>query len=100
MPSKGQVNNPNGRPKGSKNERTEQWENLAEAIVTKHADRFNAALDKLDDKDFISSYIQVLNYFKPKYQSTEHNVGESSKITVNYERNPNRATRSTNTDTE
>lgn len=89
-----------GRPKGSKNERTEQWENLAESIVTKHADRFNAALDALEDKDFISSYIQVLNYFKPKLQSTEHNVGESSQITVKYERNPNRATRSTDSNTE
>ena len=41
---KGKTNNSKGRVKGSKNERTIQWEALGESIETKHVDRFNKVL--------------------------------------------------------
>ena len=73
---KGQTNNPNGRPVGSKNERTKQWEVLGEAICGRHAERFNALMDKLwdraDDGDddaleiAMRSYLQTVEYFMPK----------------------------------
>jgi len=46
---KGQTNNPNGRPSGSKNEKTKQWEELHESIVGVHADRFNSILQQWAD---------------------------------------------------
>lgn len=79
---KGQTNNANGRPVGSKNKRTEQWEQLGESITGQQAEKFNAFLDKLwssrDDQDkMIASelYLKTLEYFKPK-QARQTIVGE------------------------
>ena len=87
---KGHTNNPNGRPKGSKNVRTQQWEELHESIVGLHAERFNRNLSDLmdsgDDKERIKAmelYLQVPEYFKPKHSRVAH-VGEegSEKIQI------------------
>jgi len=72
MPQKkGQTGNPNGRPVGSKNKRTEQWEKLGEAISTTHTERFNQCLAKMDDEEFVKAYLMTLEYFKPKLARTE-----------------------------
>ena len=80
---KGQTNNSNGRPIGSKNKRTEQWEQLGESITGQQAEQFNAFLDKLwksrDDQDkMIASelYLKTLEYFKPK-QARNTIVGDA-----------------------
>ena len=80
---KGQTNNANGRPVGSKNKRTEQWEQLGESITGQQAEKFNAFLDKLwssrDDQDkMIASelYLKTLEYFKPK-QARNTIVGDA-----------------------
>ena len=79
---KGQTNNANGRPVGSKNKRTEQWEQLGESITGQQAEQFNAFLDKLwssrnDEDKMIASelYLKTLEYFKPK-QARQTIVGE------------------------
>jgi len=81
---KGQTNNSNGRPVGSKNKRTEQWEQLGESITGQQAEQFNAFLDKLwksrDDQDkMIASelYLKTLEYFKPK-QARNTIVGDAN----------------------
>jgi len=80
---KGKTNNPHGRPKGGINEKTRQWEELAESIKTRHSERFNAILDDLDDEKFSDKYLQVLEYFKPKLARTDVNVkGEITEIKV------------------
>ena len=61
-----------GRPVGSKNERTKQWEALGESIATTHTERFNAILDAANDDKFVYLYLQTLEYFKPKLGRTEH----------------------------
>jgi len=79
---KGQTNNANGRPVGSKNKRTEQWEALGESITGHQAEKFNEFLDKLwssrnDEDKMIASelYLKTLEYFKPK-QARQTIVGE------------------------
>ena len=79
---KGQTNNANGRPVGSKNKRTEQWEQLGESITGQQAEKFNAFMDKLwnsrnDEDKMIASelYLKTLEYFKPK-QARQTIVGE------------------------
>jgi hypothetical protein len=64
--AKGKTGNPNGRPVGSKNAKTEQWEALGHALVTKHSERANRVLDSLSDMDFMDQYGKLLEYFKPK----------------------------------
>ena len=67
---KGQTNNPNGRKIGTKNKKSIEWEALGEAIRNKHAKRFNEELDKLEGREFIKAYTNIINYFKPKLQNT------------------------------
>jgi uncharacterized protein YbgA (DUF1722 family) len=67
---KGQTNNPNGRPQGAKSEKTKQWDALGDAIINRHAERFNKALDNLPDAEFINAYTKILSYFKPKLANT------------------------------
>lgn len=72
---KGRTNNPKGRPKGSKNERTKQWAELADVITEKHTEEFNCFLSELwkgDANDRLTAahlYLKVLSYFKPKIKS-------------------------------
>lgn len=79
---KGKTNNPNGRLKGSKNERTKQWEVLAESIVGEHADGFNNLMrdlylnakagDKFAYELYTRNYLQAVEYFKPKQARVTH----------------------------
>ena len=80
---KGQTNNTNGRPVGSKNKRTEQWEQLGESITGQQAEQFNDFLNKLwgsrnDEDKMIASelYLKTLEYFKPK-QARNTIVGDA-----------------------
>ena len=68
---KGKTGNPNGRPTGSKNVKTEQWEALGHALVSKHSGRANAILEACDDEVFMDNYIKLIEYFKPKQSRTE-----------------------------
>ena len=70
------------KSKPGKQKRIKQWEQLAESIVTEHADRFNRVLRNLNDEDFADQYVKVLNYFKPRIN---HNVNENlGEIKIEY----------------
>lgn len=85
MPQKkGQTGNPNGRPVGSKNERTKQWEALGESIMTTHLKRFNDMLSTMDDKDFRDTMLDLFEYFKPKLSRTTIVGDPTEPIQVNY----------------
>ena len=66
-----------------KHKKTLEWEALGDAIVGKHADSFNKILEDYLKPDpetgepteagknkFTQNYLNVLNYFRPKHQST------------------------------
>ena len=85
MFKKGQSGNPNGRTKGSQNERTKQWEALGEAITGCHAENFNRIVRSFmesGDPDLeeqgASLYLQALEYFKPKQARITH-AGDSNE---------------------
>ncbi|MEQ8520257.1 MAG: hypothetical protein RID05_07600 [Cytophagales bacterium] len=84
MPNPGNINNPNGRPKGSKNKKTKQWEVLQESILERHTQKFNETLDSLEGMDFIETYLKVLSYFKPKMKAVEQKRISNDKIKVFY----------------
>lgn len=75
-----------GRPKGSKNEKTKEWETLGESITTKHADRFNRIMDEANDEKFASLYLQTLEYFKPKQSRSDDTQNIKQEINVNFRR--------------
>lgn len=72
---KGQTGNPNGRPKGTRNKKTVQWEVLGDSIMNEHTEKFNTELAKLNGKDFMDMYVKVLEYFKPKQNRTDITSG-------------------------
>lgn len=72
-----------GRPVGTKNTKTKQWEALSESIVGKHSEEFNNYMNELwsgsqSDKQKASDlFLQVLKYFKPKMSSVEASVQDN-----------------------
>lgn len=80
---KGESGNPNGRPKGSTNQRVKQWEVLGEAIMNQHLERFNAMLTTMDDKDFRDTMLDLFEYFQPKLSRTTIVGDKDEPVTLN-----------------
>lgn len=68
---KGQSGNPKGPQAGYKHEKTRQWEELGEALLTRHAERANVIMETMSDDKFMDHYGKLLEYFKPKQARTE-----------------------------
>lgn len=68
-----------GRPKGSKNEKTEQWEKFATWFMSGGLERLEEEMGKLEGKDFVMTVKDLLEYFKPKLARNE---GEKDNITI------------------
>ena len=67
-----------GRPKGSRNERTLQWEELGKEITEGNAARFNDLLGRLWDSSDLTDqmraaelFLKVVEFFKPKLQRVQ-----------------------------
>jgi len=81
---KGKSGNSKGRPQGAVNEKTKQWEALGDAIITEHAERFNAILEHSDDENFQKYFMMILEYFKPKQARTEVSGNLDTTVTVKF----------------
>ena len=57
---KGQVLNPNGRPKGSLSAKTQGWELLKETITTGLTDKFMREMESLEGTAYINAYLNVM----------------------------------------
>jgi len=68
--------------KPGKHAKTKQWELLGEHIATTHANRFNNILTSLDDEEFVKAYGMILNYFKPRLQSTQMEAKADTTIRI------------------
>mgnify|MGYP006345459179 CR=1 FL=1 len=76
-----------GRPEGSKNERTRQWEELGCQITEANAARFNQLLGRLWDSPDMSEqiraaelFLKVAEFFKPKLQRIQTTPEHSALI--------------------
>jgi uncharacterized protein YrzB (UPF0473 family) len=79
---KGVTNNPNGRPVGTKSEKTKMWEALGEYIVTGGAERAMHILAQMEEEEFLKNYMTMLEYFKPKQARHTHAGDESSPVII------------------
>ena len=82
---KGQRLNPNGRPKGSKGKKTQQWEQFELFMMTNGLQRFETEIQTLDGKDFIDKVIQMMEYFKPKLAREERKIEGDINHTFKWE---------------
>jgi len=91
-----------GRKEGSIGQKTKQWEALAESIATTHTERFNEILAKLPEDKFISSYLQILEYFKPKLarNTTDTNISFSKPVVLDWSDESGSDSNTTNTKAE
>jgi len=79
---KGEVSNPNGRPKGAVGAKQKLWEELGQYIVEGGAQRAMTALQSLEDEEFLDKYMTMLEYFKPKQARVSH-IGEADASPIN-----------------
>lgn len=68
---KGQSGNPNGKPKGAVNKRTQQWEIFAEYCVNGGLERFQKELESLKGKAYVDAFANLLEFHKPKLSRAE-----------------------------
>ena len=73
-------NSGGGRPKGVKNKRTEQWETFADYCLNGGLERFERELNTLEGKDYVNSFLSLLEFHKPKLARTEtkHEVADET----------------------
>ena len=69
------------RPRGSKNEKTLQWEAFGKVLLDEGLPRLVSLLQNSDDETFLRIYIPLLEFFKPKLKRIEE-VKESESIEV------------------
>lgn len=70
------------RPKGSKNQKSIEWEQFGKALTEQGLDRIAAILDTCDDETFIRTYVQLLEYFKPKMKRLEVRDSDASPVII------------------
>jgi len=78
---KGQTNNPNGRPKGSRNKVTASLRARINDFLNDNWQNLQKDFDKLEPKDRLQFYEKLLQYGLPRLQSTEL-TGEFQNITL------------------
>lgn len=59
-----------GKPKGSFSKKTHAWMQLGDFITESGAQRAVSVMKNADDKEFMTMYTSLLDYFKPKMART------------------------------
>ena len=76
-----------GRPVGTKNTKTKQWEALSESVIGKHSEEFNNYMNDLwtgsqsDKHKAADLFLQVLKYFKPKMSNIQATIDDTERVT-------------------
>lgn len=60
-----------GRPKGSKDKKTEQWKVFSEWFMSEGIERLQIEMASLEAKEFITTVKDLMEYFQPKLARTE-----------------------------
>lgn len=75
---KGTTNNPNGRPKGSKNKATKNLREIIKTFLEKNADDLQTEFAKLDAKDKLLFFEKLLKFAIPTQQQNQVNFEKLS----------------------
>lgn len=60
-----------GRGKNSKNKKTLEWETFSKYCLEGGLERFAAELNTLEGKDYVESFLKLLEFHKPKLARTD-----------------------------
>ncbi len=83
---KGQTNNPNGRPKGSRNKVTASLRARINDFLNNNWENLQKDFEKLEPKEKLMFYEKLLQYGLPKLQNTQltSNVDKLSDEQLDY----------------
>ena len=73
-----------GKPKGAKSNKTKQWEQLGDFLTEEGAQRAMKILNDLPDEEYLDQFGKLLNYYKPKMQSTNLDANLKTESTIEY----------------
>lgn len=79
---KGQSGNPAGKPKGTKNTKTIEWEDFGKLLLTSGTERVQRVMAESSDDDFMKYYIQLVEYFAPKQSRVENKNSNDSTVKI------------------
>jgi hypothetical protein len=68
---KGEIGNPNGRPKGAKNKISTEQRNYLRDVLLENEEKFKLELKELKGKDFLRTYLSLMQYTLPKPTNIE-----------------------------
>ena len=71
---KGKTNNPKGRPAGVPNKVTKELRQIIDEFINDNIDKVKKDFEKLEPKDRIRLFVDLLQYAIPKYQSIEAKI--------------------------
>ncbi|MBF0260090.1 MAG: hypothetical protein HQK62_14900 [Desulfamplus sp.] len=77
--SKGQTNNPNGRPKGTPNKITKELRETLKSIIANELETLPEQLSTLEPKDRIELIVKLMAYVLPKVDTVVPQWGEPQK---------------------
>lgn len=69
-----------GRPDGTKNKKTLQWEAIGDFLINDGANRAVKIMRECKDDKFMDYFNQLLEYFKPKLARTEITGKDGEKL--------------------
>ncbi|HTO15197.1 MAG TPA: hypothetical protein VLZ83_05485 [Edaphocola sp.] len=75
---KGKTNNPNGRPKGSKNKVTKNLQGIIKSFLEKNADDLQTEFEKLEPRDKLLFFEKLLKFAIPTQQQNQVNFEKLS----------------------
>lgn len=90
---KGVSGNPKGKPKGSRDAKTIQWESFSRYMMGEGLKKFEREMNKLEGKDYVMVVKDMMEYFKPKLARTELTGKDGDALIKIYDRVPIRTER-------
>lgn len=79
---KGQIGNPKGRPKGSRNKTAIELKEILFEVISNETDSLLNRLNNLPDKDRIELLIKLLPFVLPKCSNENINVSFDDGINI------------------
>lgn len=69
-----------GRKKGAVNTKTAQWEIFSKYCLSGGLKKFRTELERLEGKDYVTAFTNLLEFHKPKLARSEGN----QNVTISY----------------
>lgn len=77
---KGKSGNPKGRPKGALNKSNKELKEFLSGFIQEHKDDFENKMKALPEKEWVSTYLAMMEYVLPKLSRTSGETTHEIKV--------------------